>query len=92
MSGNATRGITLHNFLVNGVNLGNFVSPATGSIDKDWENSAGLFSNVTATGTITFTGSPGTGDETGRIWFRTATPVIIPPAPICPQNYVVNRV
>ncbi|MBK8583408.1 MAG: hypothetical protein IPL86_16785 [Flavobacteriales bacterium] len=92
MSGNATRGITLNNFVVNGVNLGNFVSPATGSIDKDWENSAGLFSNVTATGTITFTGSPGTGDKTGRIWFRTATPVIIPPAPICPQNYVVNRV
>ncbi|MBK8583410.1 MAG: hypothetical protein IPL86_16795 [Flavobacteriales bacterium] len=57
-SGNATRGITLNNFVVNGVNLGNSVSPATGSIDKDWENSAGLFSNVTATGTITFTGSP----------------------------------
>jgi hypothetical protein len=92
MSGNATRGITLNNFVVNGVNLGTYVSPATGAIDLAWENSAGLFSNITATGTITFTGAAGPGDETGRIWWRTATPVTIPAPPSCNDNNVINRV
>jgi autotransporter-associated beta strand protein len=73
MSGDATRGITLNNFVVNGVNLGNHVSPTSGSLDLDWESAAGLFNHITATGTITFTGVGGaTAGETGRIWFRTA--------------------
>ena len=94
MSGNATRGITLNNFVVNGVSLGNYVSPATGSIDLAWENSAGYFEDILATGTITFTGIGGSGDETGRIWLRTAVPVAIPAAPAvtCAGNYVINRV
>ena len=75
MSGDATRSISLNNFVVNGINLGNFVSPTSGSLDLDWVNPAGNFSNITATGTITFTGVGGaTSAETGRIWFRTAVP------------------
>ena len=74
MSGDATRSISLNNFVVNGVNLGNFVSPTSGSLDLDWVNPSGNFSNITATGTITFTGATGGGAETGRIWFRTAVP------------------
>ena len=74
MSGDATRGIALNNFVVNGVNLGNFVSPTSGSLDRDWVNPVGNFSNITATGTITFTGATGGNAETGRIWFRTAVP------------------
>ena len=96
MSGDATRGITLNNFVVNGVNLGNFVSPSSGALEPDWENSDGYFGNILATGTITFTGTgvPYGGDETGRIWFRTAEPVTIPDAPAvtCAGNYVINRV
>ena len=74
MSGDATRSISLNNFVVNGVNLGNFVSPTSGSLDLDWVNPSGNFSNITATGTITFTGATGGSAETGRIWFRTAVP------------------
>jgi protocatechuate 3,4-dioxygenase beta subunit len=92
MSGSATRSITLSNFVLNGNPLGTFTSPASGNIDKAWETNAGQFSNITATGSITFTGSGTTGDETGRVWFRTATPVSIPAASTCPQNYVINRV
>jgi autotransporter-associated beta strand protein len=74
MSGDATRSISLNNFVVNGVNLGNFVSPTSGNLDLDWVNPSGNFSNITATGTITFTGATGGGAEAGRIWFRTAVP------------------
>lgn len=80
MSGSSTSFIQLANFVVNGVSLGTFNSPgAGGNIDLNWENlPAGFFSTITATGTITFTGLPGTSDEIPRVWFRTAVPVNIP--------------
>ena len=51
------------------------MSPTSGNLDLDWVKPSGNFSNITATGTITFTGVGGSSSgETGRIWFRTAVP------------------
>jgi hypothetical protein len=94
-SGSNNAGLTLGNFVVNGTNLGSFTTPAGGSaIDLDWENSNGYWGDLTATGTLMFTGTTGFGSETPRVWFRFAVPVTTPepPAVTCAGNYVINRV
>lgn len=70
MSGNGTVGPILNNFTINGVNFGTYST--LGTLDQLFEDSTGLFGDITVTGSFTFTGNG--GNEQPRIWVRLGSP------------------
>jgi hypothetical protein len=79
MTGNNTFGANLNNFTINGVNFGNFSNTSTTALDQLFEDSTGLFGDITATGSFTFTGNG--GSEQPRIWVRAGSPKDVPNVP-----------
>jgi hypothetical protein len=77
MTGNGTIGPILNNFTINGVNFGTYST--LGTLDQLFEDSTGLFGDITATGSFTFTGNG--GSEQPRIWVRTGSPKDLPAVP-----------
>jgi hypothetical protein len=57
MTGNDAFGANLNNFTINGVNFGSYSNTSTTALDQLFEDSTGLFGDITATGSFTFTGT-----------------------------------
>jgi hypothetical protein len=79
MTGNNTVGATLNNFTINGVNFGTYANSSTTALDQLFEDSTGLFGDITATGSFTFTGNG--GSEQPRMWVRLGSPKDVPNVP-----------
>jgi hypothetical protein len=78
MTGNNTFGANLNDFTINGVNFGSYSNTSTTALDQLFEDSTGLFGDITATGSFTFTGNG--GSENPRIWVRLGSAKDLPPS------------
>lgn len=76
LTGNGTFGAMINNFTINGVNFGSYANSSTTALDKLFEDSTGLFGDITASGSFTFTGNG--GSESPRIWVRLGSPKDVP--------------
>lgn len=78
MQGNNTpaRSVTVENLTINGVNFGSYSSTGSAPTAELFEETTGVFSTITVTGRIRFSG--GSGQERPRFWIRLGTLVALP--------------
>jgi hypothetical protein len=78
MQGNTSpaRTVTVENLTINGVNFGTYSSASSTPDAELFEETSGVFSTITVTGSISFSG--GSGQERPRFWIRLGTLVVLP--------------
>ena len=81
--------VTVQNFNINGTGFGTYSSSNSDVVSVNYRNGAGIFGDITITGTITITGGTGTASERPRFYIKLGKPVAIP-ASNCWDNYVFN--
>jgi hypothetical protein len=74
VDGNGTYGVNLNNFTINSVDFGSYST--VNNINALFEDSTGLFGDITVTGSFTFTGNG--NQERPRIWARLGSPKDVP--------------
>ncbi len=83
--------IDVQNLTINGTNVGSFLGAANGSAtDQYYQNSVGMFTDITVTASIRISGNG--GQETPKLWIRAGVPLNVPTPTACASNYVINRV
>lgn len=77
LQGSATSTATLNSLVINGTSFGPYGPVGDTPLTQQFVDSSGLFGNITATGSFTFSASGGS-DERPRLWFRVGQPQVVP--------------